>query len=150
MHIHNSDSRGAASEAAVEQALNILKENKEKPKYCSSIPKIADFVHAPRHSRLDRKKIDFLIILADGKEVPIQVKSSERGRRKFERRNKFLGISVSVVVVHAGEELSSLIRKIINCIKIAFNKVKRTVNQKVHRRRLRRWYENRHAPCMCH
>ncbi len=146
----DSDGRGIASEAMVEQALEIIKENPKD----DSVPRITGFVHAARHSELDRSHVDFLIDLENGDKVPLQVKSSERHAKRFERLNKAHKRFIPVIVVGFGETLQSVIDKVIGCIRYALKRLKRVAEQKIHlertRRKKRRWFMRFHAPSMCH
>jgi hypothetical protein len=144
------DGRGIANEAMVEQALEIIKENPRD----ASVPRITGFVHATRHSELDRSHVDFLIDFENGDKIPLQVKSSERHARRFERLNKAHRHFIPVIVVKLGETLQSVINKVIGCIRYALKRLKRATEQKVYfehtRRKKKRWFMRFHAPSMCH
>lgn len=146
----DSDSRGIANEAIVEQALENIQNNYTD----DSVPRITGFVHAARHSELDRSHIDFLIDFENGDKVPLQVKSSERHAKRFERLNKAHKRFIPVIVVELGETLQSVINKVIGCIRYALKRLKRATEQRVHfgrtRRKKRRWFMRFHAPSMCH
>lgn len=145
-----SDERGVASEAIVEQALETIRRN---PRH-DLIPRITGFVHAARHSELDRNHIDFLISFEDDRHIPLQVKSSLRHARRFEKRNKAHKHFIPVVVVKLGEALESVIHKLIGCIQYAFKKMQKAIEQEVHfarmHRKKKRWCTRFYAPSMCH
>lgn len=147
----DSDARGIASEAMVEQALQVIKEN---PKRVNLVARITGFVHAPRHSELDRSHVDFLVDFENGYKIPLQVKSSERHAKRFERLNKSHHYFIPVVVVKLGEAIDSVINKIVTCIRNAFKKLQRSTEKMVYmeriRRRKRRWCTRFHSPSMCH
>jgi len=152
---------GLASEAKVQTALAILQ---KEPQRYGLTSMIRWFVRAKRHSRLDRRHIDFLVILEEGMNVPLQVKSSERGKRKFERSCKQYGISIPVIVVHFGETIRSVIKQIVEKIKLVSSSVERSINRivflnKVREEKRRRKEQQRerqqecyrfHTPCMFH
>jgi hypothetical protein len=146
---------GFANEAKVETALKIIQ--KEQRYGLASL--IKGFIWAQRHSRLDRNHVDFLVSLEGGIEVPLQVKSSERKRKKFEKFCKSLGLSISVIVVHIGESLESVIEQVVEKIKLALNSVQRQMNriaflnkmrEKKRQRKQQQKFSRVHAPCMCH
>lgn len=153
IHIMNIDSeaRGIASEAMVEQALETIK-NKSKKGLKS---RIVSFIHARRHSALDRRHIDFIVKLETGDEIPLQVKSSERGRRRFVRKNTGHRCFIPALAVKTGEALASIINKVIGCITLAFNKLKREAEKIIHYNRVRSqrkktWCVRTHPALMCH
>jgi hypothetical protein len=98
---------------------------------------ITRFIRAERHSRLDRRHIDFLVTLEEGTDVPLQVKSSERGKRKFERSRKRCGISIPVIVVHLGETMKSVIKQIVEKIKLVSDSIQRNINRIVFLNKMR-------------
>lgn len=147
----DSEARGIASEAMVEQALETIK-NKSKKGLRS---RIVDFIHARRHSALDRRHIDFIVKLETGDEIPLQVKSSERGRRGFDRKNAGHKLFIPSLAVKVGETLESIINKIIGCISLAFNKMRREAEKIKHYNRVRSqrkktWCVRFHPALMCH
>ncbi|MEK7609499.1 MAG: hypothetical protein AAB470_00045 [Patescibacteria group bacterium] len=147
----DSDEHGIASEAMVE---NALQQVQNKPND-DSIPKIKEFVHAKKNSALDRQHIDFLVKLENGLDVPLQVKSSERRRRRFERFNAKHRRFIPVIVVKIGEALESVINKVVACIKLALNTIRRVVNQKIHQKKVREQKRRKRcfrffSPSMCH
>jgi|GEM_PF-1421209 hypothetical protein len=161
MNIDTSLAVGLASEAKVETALEILQ---KEPQRYGLTSMIKWFTRAERHSRLDRHHIDFLVTLEEGTDVPLQVKSSERGKRKFERSCKRRGISIPVIVVHFGETVKSVIKQIVEKIKLVSDSIQRSINRiaflnKVREEKRRRKEQHKqrrqecyrfHAPCMCH
>jgi hypothetical protein len=150
----NSEARGIASEAMVEQALQAI-QNKSKKGLRA---RIIGFIHARRHSELYRQHVDFLVTLEGGHEIPLQVKSSDRARRKFERRRVAYGRFIPVIVVRLGEAIESVINKVTDCIKLAFNKMQRETNRLIQVERIRStqprkrkpWCVRFHAHSMCH
>ncbi len=145
----NSDCKGIASEAMVEQALVTIQNTRRNHDVG-----IASYVHASRHSDLDRNHIDFQVNLLSGERVPIQVKSSDRGKRRFERKLRKSGMFIPVVVVHAGDSLQLIVRQVIECIRLAINYLKRKINWHTHIRRSRQMRRNKHFyrpnPAICH
>jgi hypothetical protein len=128
----NSDSKGIASEAMVEQALKTLKNER-----IGLISPIREFIHAERHSRIDRAHIDFVVFLENGEEIPLQVKSSVRGARKFARRNQRFGRFIPIVIVNTEEDLRTIIHKVVECIRSTFNALRRKVDWETHLKRIR-------------
>jgi hypothetical protein len=157
MHIDYSLKKGLASEARVEEALRILK---KKPWRYGLKFTIKRFRHAERNSPLDRRHTDFLITLEGGTNVPLQVKSSEWGRKKFERFCRRWNIFIPAIVVHFNEALESIIMQIVEKISLARDFFQRTMNQfifseengKQKRRRRRRQprFRRFYAVNMCH
>ena len=144
--------RGTASEALVEKALEIIGGQGRK-----DLPKIAAVVHAYPNSFLDRQGIDFLVTLGDGKKIPLQVKSSSRGKRKFERSHRNHRQFIPVVVATIGEEIGLVINRVIKCIKLVLSKVRYQFNMRVdvmrrisRKRRTKDWCVRHFAPAMCH
>jgi len=111
--------RGEASEALVEQAIRTISRKKS-----DDLPPIRSYIHADPNSHLDRRGIDFLVRLENGLDIPIQVKSSTRGKRKFEKSHRF-GVFIPVVVVAAEEHISRVINRVIQCIRLIINLAKR-------------------------
>jgi hypothetical protein len=152
MNIDTSLAVGFASEAKVETALEILQ---KEPKRYGLKSMIKRFVRAGRHSRLDKSHVDFLVTLKEGTDVPLQVKSSERGRRKFERSCKRRGISIPVIVVHFGETVKSVIKQIVEKIKLVSNSIQRSINRiaflnKVREEKRRRKEQHRQRQQECY
>jgi hypothetical protein len=155
MHLDSPLNVGFANEAKVETALKIIQ---KEPRYgLTSL--IKGFIWAQRHSRLDRSHVDFLVSLEGGREVLLQVKSSERKRKKFEKFCKSLGLSISVIVVHIGESLESVIEQVVEKIKLAMNSVQHQMNriaflnkmrEKKRQRKQQHKFSRLHMPCMCH
>ena len=144
--------RGAASEALVEQAIQTISR-----KRTDDLPPIRSYVHADPNSNLDRRGIDFLVRLENGMDIPLQVKSSARGKRKFEKSHRF-GIFIPVVIVAAEEHISRVISRVIKCIKLIINLAKRQKDKFIYTARcksMRRFKTSdrcvRHfAASMCH
>jgi len=156
MHIDLPQDIGLASEAKVESALVILQNEPQKHGLKFAIKR---FIRARKHSSLDRNHIDFLVTLEEGRDVPLQVKSSERKARKFEQFCKRLGIFIPCIVVHFGETVESVIKQIVEKIKLAGNVMERQANRLVflekmreqkRERRARRRFSRFSAPIMCH
>ena len=80
--------RGDRNEAAVDQALNHLKQEGS----------IDHWFRTERHSFYDRRGVDF-VALVDGEPIPIQVKSSKRGLIEHQRRHP----GIPGIVVKSGE-----------------------------------------------
>jgi len=150
MNSSDSDARGIASEAMVEQALQTI----DKKSLKGLISRVVGFIHATRHSELDKQHIDFLIMLENGYEIPLQVKSSDRGRRKFERKSTTYRRFIPVVVVKLGEAIESIINKVTECIRLAANKLRRDFDNRVHYERIRQkrktWCSRYHVARMSH
>jgi len=143
-------SRGEISELIVEQALETIR----RAKY--DIPPIEEIIHSYPNSGLDRRGIDFLVRFEDGKTIPLQVKSSTRGRRKFESHCRLKGISIPVVIAAPGEQLALIINRVIKAIKLVFSIAKRAIDAQVHvtrklpKRSTKDWCHRYFVPSMCH
>ena len=149
----NRKFRGIDSEAMVERALETLKKRKDP-----AIPPIRKIVHAGQNSNLDRQGIDFLVELEGGVKIPLQVKSSTRGRRKFESRCRRIGISIPVVVASLSDALGIIINRVVASIRLVLNSLQRRAQQdahEIHARALRKikkkaWCYRIHAASMSH
>jgi len=128
----NRNNRGKASEALVATALTILKNRLEKKykrgQHSNSVPLITNVVHAEPNSPLDRQKKDFVINFHGGQEVFLQVKSSERGRRKFNKICNRLGLSINVVVVDPNNDVvERVVHRLFMIIKQVFDTARRAI-----------------------
>lgn len=149
---NNNRDRGFASEAMVEQALVIIKSRKK------SVAEIKEIVHAPPNSNLDRNGIDFVVKLGNGYDVPLQVKSSTRAQKKFEKRCRRTGVWIPVIVVNFGVTIWNVVRQIIHSIKLVLNTAKHAMDERIHRekekvarrQKKKSWCVRHFVPSMCH
>jgi hypothetical protein len=155
MYLDSPSDVGFANEAKVNAALKTIQ---KEPKY-GLVSLIKGFIWAQRHSRLDKNHVDFLISLEGDKKLPLQVKSSERGKKKFERFCRSHGLFIPVIVVHAGEAIESVIKRIVEKINMAMSYLRRQADriafldrmrEKKRQRKQQRRFCRMHAPCMCH
>ncbi|MFA6554062.1 MAG: hypothetical protein WCS89_00990 [Candidatus Paceibacterota bacterium] len=150
---NNNRDRGFASEAMVKRALTILK-RKKKP----DIAEITEIIHATPNSNLDRKGIDFVVKLENGYDVPLQVKSSKRAQKKFDKRCRRTGVWIPVIVVNIGVTIGNVIRQIIRSIKTVLNTARHAMDERIHRekekasrkQKKKDWCVRHFAPSMCH
>ncbi|MEI7463368.1 MAG: hypothetical protein WCK03_03135 [Candidatus Taylorbacteria bacterium] len=119
----NREYRGVASEALVEQAIQVIRRKSD-----DKLPRIQSYMHAYPNSGLDRRGIDFLVRFENGLEIPLQVKSSTRGKRKFERAHRS-GPFIPVVIASIDEEIGIIINRVIQCMRLAINRVMRQVEK---------------------
>ena len=176
--------RGYENEAVVGRALDTVKRRQEarkeraesqldeggaprqeptRPKGQFRMPCIKKITHADPNSNLDRQGIDFLIELEDGKQVPLQVKSNNGQKRKFENRHRRFKEFIPVIVVNYRDACEPeraiwrLVRRIMKCIKqflIVVSRAQIRISQRINEqqrkssRKLRcfRYF----APSMCH
>lgn len=125
----NAHARGKRSEALVEQALCQIVE--------SGATLVKRFIHSAQNSLLDRHDKDFVLDTGTDK-IPLQVKSSERGRRKFENRHRRYGEQISVIVVRNDDTPETLISRIMAIIRRACQNAVRKIETFKCRATLRR------------
>lgn len=154
----NRENRGIYSETMVGQALLTIKNKGER----STLPPIIEIIHAKPNSSLDRQGVDYLIKLQTGHEIPLQVKSSTRAKRKFERHCKRFGKVIPVVVVGRCDHMSIIINRVWKSIQTVFNAILRQLNNRLHRARSKslswsprkasrkEWCYRLHRAQMCH
>lgn len=152
---HNVNrSRGSANEAMVEEALIAIMQRNGS----NVLPPIERIVHAVPNSNLDRKGIDFIVKLKNGCDICLQVKSSKRARRKFEKKCRNIGISIPVIVVSTGMKFWQIVRSIVKTIKLVLDSLQRKTNEKIHQLRIKSERKRKKkdrcrrdfAFCMCH
>lgn len=141
-HTHR---RGELSEEKVGLVLHELAED-SNTLLQHGINRILSIKHALPNSDLDQRHADFLVVVQTPElakvPIPIQVKSSERSRRKFETRMDMIGLPhIRSVAVTANEELEAIREKVIQCLRSAialfkrgFGNLFRTFNQYTHER----------------
>ncbi len=154
------ETRGQASERLFKEALLVIMrqqataiERGRQPE----CPVVASFIHAEPNSPLDRQKIDFLIKYKDGREAPIQVKSSARRLKRFVRECRRLRLYIHPIVINPLDEMSIVINKVKKCLMQVFNTARRLVERHVHIERTKKtrrhshkeWCYRIHAPMMC-
>lgn len=98
--------KGKIYEDIVEKALQLMVEKGE----------ISGFLRTERHSELDKKQIDFLILKTFDQEIPLQVTSTRPMARRHKRKNPLVPV-VRVVTeegrIREPEEMFVFIRKIL-------------------------------------
>ncbi len=156
------ESRGQTSERLFKEALLIIMRQQAAALRRGREPEcpvVESFIHAEPNSPLDRQKIDFLLKGKNGRQVPIQVKSSNRRLRRFVRECRRLRLYIHPIVINPLDEMSIVINKVKKCLMQAFNSAKRLVERHVHiertkkakRRSKKEWCYRVHAPMMsCH
>ncbi len=130
-----SDQRCLASEAKAQEALDVIK-TRGAIKGLKT-PPIVEVIHKERHSWHDNKGVDFMAIAEGGLELPLQIKSSERGKKKFERRQRYHlseGKRVFVseaLVVDPDAPLETVISAMIGYLNRVYNFVRRMAEKAV-------------------
>ena len=106
------------------------------------VPRIMSVMWARNNYILQSHGVDIVVTLEDGHEIPIQVKSSDRGAQRFERKHKFrrakgwFTVLSKAVVVDPLEDIKFTIKKIANYLNEAYMAiVKRTNAITEHRKR---------------
>lgn len=149
-----SQNRGFHSEALVEEALEKWKQN---PRPDRDVDVITDYVHAEPNSWLDKKGIDFVAESVDSFRTPIQVKSTNRAKRKFENFCRRKGLLILAIAVEARDTVGRVMWKIMKGIARFRRKcaeLKRApfipIPKKSPRLRRRRFCQRYNPICMCH
>lgn len=128
LHIMSKSHRkGELSETRVGEALDVIKEDDEILDELG-ISRILRIRHATPNSDLDQRHTDFLVLIelkGKGEDlqkvpIPIQVKSSERKRREFERWMTQQGMPhIRSVSVRVKEKSEHILDKVVQCLRTA-------------------------------
>ncbi len=131
--------RGFASEEKAYKAARRIKALGEKLKGLR-IPRIVGVLWARGNYFLQRRGIDLVFLLEDGNELPAQIKSSERGAQRFERKHKFrqakgwFNVLAKAIVVDPLEDTWVTINKLIEYLNEAYATIKHHLNMIEERR----------------
>ncbi len=143
--------RGLQSEEKALEALTIMSKPGIRIRKLQT-PPVMDFVYARTMPTLERKGIDFVAILADGCEIPIQVKSSKRRARRFEREHKmrkangWFTILTEALVIEPYEAVSLTIQKISEYLNRAYAAVKQQYDKVAERKKLQALRRHTNVP----
>ena len=94
----------------------------ERPRY-DFRKRIKHIFRTPRRGREDHAGKDFIVTLDDQTEIPLQVKSSQWGRRKHNKLCRD-GIVIPCIVVDRRDQLEAVVRKVVSCIKQTLEQIR--------------------------
>lgn len=115
---------GLEGEWRVRLAFQEILEN-EPPELAALGKGVKRFIHARQNSRLDKKKIDFLVVLKDTSRIFVQVKTSVRKMAKFRHKmSKWKNIFL-LLMVRVDDEIAAIKKMIIDGLIKLFEEAKK-------------------------
>jgi hypothetical protein len=132
------EEKGLLSEKRASEALAVMVKRGKAIRELKT-PPIIEIKSARGDTRLERKGIDFVVTHEGGYKIPVQIKSSKRGARRFARKHKLREVKkwftalTQAVVVEPFEDIKSVIRKIAHYLNTAFLAIKRFRDKTIHR-----------------
>lgn len=140
--------RGTDHEEKTGQALEFMRSNRIP--IAGSI--IKSFIRSEHYSRNDMRGRDFEIEFEDEIVVPLQVKSCENAKKKFERHGRLHKKFIPVIVITGMEKLHEVVEKLMDLLSSVFKFFIRMRNSMAEKKRKRNQFRQMQcfSGCMCH